>query len=46
MCPTYLLGVAPTPPVLGSAVSPSEPVIWESPQIARLLAMVLQAQEE
>ena len=32
MRPTYLLGVAQTPPVLGMAGSPSEPMIWDSPK--------------
>ena len=32
MRPTYLLGVAQTPPVLGMAGSPSEPVIWDCPK--------------
>ena len=32
MRPTYLLGVAQTPPVLGSAGSPSEPMIWDRPK--------------
>ena len=32
MRPTYLLGVAQTPPVLGRAGSPSEPMIWDRPK--------------
>ena len=32
MRPTYLLGVAQTPPVLGMAGSPSEPMIWDRPK--------------
>ena len=32
MCPTYLLGVAQTPPVLGTAGSPSEPMILGRPK--------------
>ena len=32
MRPTYLLGVARTPPVLGMAGSPSEPMIWDGPK--------------
>ena len=32
MLPTYLLGVAQTPPVLGMAGSPSEPMIWDRPK--------------
>ena len=46
MRPTYLLGVAQTPPVLGMAGSPSEPMIWDRPKIANMAAMVCQAQEE
>ena len=33
MHPTYLLGVAQTPPVLGMAGSPSEPMIWDRPKL-------------
>ena len=33
MLPTYLLGVAQTPPVLGMAGSPSEPMIWDRPKL-------------
>ena len=33
MRPTYLLGVAQTPPVLGMAGSPSEPMIWDRPKL-------------
>ena len=33
MGPTYPLGVAQTPPVLGMAGSPSEPMIWDRPQL-------------
>ena len=29
---TYVLGVAQTPPVLGMAGSPSEPMIWDRPK--------------
>ena len=32
MCQTYLSGVAQTPPVLGMAGSPSEPMIWDRPK--------------
>ena len=32
MRPTYLLGIAQTPPVLGMAGSPSEPMIWDRPK--------------
>ena len=32
MRPTYLLGVAQTPPVLAMAGSPSEPMIWDRPK--------------
>ena len=32
MRPTYLLGVAQTPPVSGMAGSPSQPMIWDRPQ--------------
>ena len=32
MRPTYLLGVAQTPPVSGMAGSPSEPMIWDRPK--------------
>ena len=32
MRPTYLLGVAQTPPILGMAGSPSEPMIWDRPK--------------
>ena len=32
MRPTYLLGIAQTPPVLGMAGSPSEPMIWDCPK--------------
>ena len=32
MRPTYLLGVAQTPPVFGMAGSPSEPMIWDRPR--------------
>ena len=33
MRPTYLLGVAKTPPVLGMAGSPSDPMIWDRPKL-------------
>ena len=46
MCPTYLLRVAQTPPVLGMAGSPSKPMIWNCPPFAHLVALVCQAQEE
>ena len=32
MRPTYLLGIAQTPLVLGMAGSPSEPMIWDGPK--------------
>ena len=32
MRPTYLLGVAQAPPVLGMAGSLSEPMIWDRPK--------------